>query len=178
MRKFLFAAAMGLTALAATPAAAQAYQAPPPPPEGYYDTDYTGPDEYYRPEDGDKGNGYQESDAEPVDAQGYQQQAYSDRGGARRYRPGDYYEGGGTPLAGDPRGYGRSGRYYRPRRCGSTNTILGGVAGALLGGEIGRGNHRYSRRSGTGTVIGAGLGALVGSEIDRDNCEGRRVYRR
>ncbi|MEO7338037.1 MAG: glycine zipper 2TM domain-containing protein, partial [Caldimonas sp.] len=64
------------------------------------------------------------------------------------------------------------------RRCSNAGTIIGGVAGALLGGEIGRGNYRYSRRSGTGTVLGAGLGALVGSGIDRDNCDRAHGYRR
>ena len=172
MRKFLFAAAMGLTALAATPAFAQAYEAPPPPPEGYYDEGYSGPDEWAASESGETGNGY----VEPGDAQDYDQQAY--QGGARRYQPGDYYQGGGTPLAGDPRGYGRDGRRYRPRRCGNTGAILGGIAGALLGGEIGRGNRRWSRRSGTGTVVGAGVGALIGNDIDRANCEERSGYRR
>lgn len=178
MRKYLFAAAFGLSALAATPAMAQAYQAPPPPPEGYYDDGYNGPDEWAQAEEGDRvGNGYQQDDAEPVVEQGYQQQAYSDRGGARRYRPGDYYEGGGAPLAGDP----RDGRRYRPRRCtGTTGAILGGIAGALIGGDIGggrRGYGRYRRGGGAGTIVGAGVGAVVGSEIDRSTCEDRN-YRR
>jgi hypothetical protein len=55
------------------------------------------------------------------------------------------------------------------------NGALGAVAGALLGGEIGRGSSY--RRSGTGTIIGAGAGALIGREIDRGNCNDRR-YRR
>jgi YmgG-like glycine-zipper protein len=92
---------------------------------------------------------------------------------------GQGYEGGYRDY---DRGYRddgyRGGNHYRgdrgDRRCrsGSTGTILGAVAGALLGGEIGRGNGY--RRSGTGTIVGAGAGALVGREIDRDGCADRR----
>ena len=58
---------------------------------------------------------------------------------------------------------------YNNRRCGSgtTGTILGAVAGSLLGREVGRGG-RYNRGSSTGLIIGAGAGALVGREIDRN----------
>lgn len=166
MRKFLFAAAMGLAALAAVPANAQAYQGTPPPPEGYYDDGYTGPDEW-TVDDGERtGNGYVEVE---VATGGYVDNGYTS--GPRRYRPGDYYEGGGSALNGDLRRYAQR---DRPRRCGNTGAILGGIAGALLGGEIGRGNSRWSRRSDTGTVVGAGVGALIGNDIDRQNCEGRR----
>jgi hypothetical protein len=170
MRKFLFAAAVTLTALTATPALAQRYDPPPPPPEqGYY-------------EGGDTGHGYDQGGYdEDGYSQGYDQRGYS-RGG-HRYQPGDYYEGDGQPMADNGRGYYRDnnyrdGRRYRSRRCGSTGTILGGIAGALIGGEVGRGGGRYSRRSGTGTVIGAGVGALIGNGIDQDNCDRQRGYRR
>ena len=61
------------------------------------------------------------------------------------------------------------------RRCssGTTGTILGAVAGGLLGGEIGRGSS-YRGRSTTGTIIGAGAGALLGREVDGGNCRSRR----
>ena len=56
-------------------------------------------------------------------------------------------------------------RAYRPRaRCdrGSGGTILGAIAGGLLGNRAaGRGDR------GVGTVLGAGAGALVGREVDR-----------
>jgi opacity protein-like surface antigen len=165
MRKFLFAAMISLSALAATPAAAQAYEGTPPPPEGYYDEGYSGPDEWAASDEAQAYEGQAEvtlSYSEGYDRPGYQ--------GQRRYQPGDYYQGGGVAMnAPPPRRY----RDRRPRRCGNTGAILGGIAGALLGGEIGRGNHRYSRRSGTGTVIGAGVGALIGNDIDRQNCYGR-----
>ncbi|MHA6719381.1 glycine zipper 2TM domain-containing protein [Sphingomonas sp. RS6] len=64
-------------------------------------------------------------------------------------------------------------RYYR-QRCsdGTTGTILGAIAGGLLGGEIGRGNS-WRGRSTTGTIIGAGVGALAGREVDGGNCRRR-----
>lgn len=80
----------------------------------------------------------------------------------RRYRRGDYYEG---------RRYSR--RHYRGR-CrdnGTGGTVIGGIAGALLGREIGRGSRdRYGRRGdGTaGAIIGGVAGALAGRAIDRD----------
>ena len=114
-----------------------------------------------------------------------------------RYQPGDYYDNSyrgdldedryeGRRWS-DPRRYdngyynnGYDNRYaypdrryrYNNRRCGSgsTGTILGAVAGGLLGREVGRGG-RYNRGSTTGLIIGAGAGALVGREIDRNgNC--------
>lgn len=99
---------------------------------------------------------------------GYYERDYRD------YR--DYRDGRGYRE--DRRGYRRDYRGYRNRdyrRCssGTTGTILGAVAGGLLGGEIGRGSS-YRGRSTTGTIIGAGAGALLGREIDGGDCRGRR----
>ncbi|NIJ07509.1 hypothetical protein FHS31_001105 [Sphingomonas vulcanisoli] len=76
----------------------------------------------------------------------------------RSYRPGQYgaaYRDYPPPPL----------RAYRPRyRCdrGSGGTILGAIAGGLLGNRAaGRGDR------GVGTVLGAGAGALVGREVDR-----------
>jgi uncharacterized protein YcfJ len=90
----------------------------------------------------------------------------------RDYRDGyrrDYREGYRSYR--DNRGY----RYRNQRRCsdGTTGTILGAIAGGLLGGEIGRGNS-YRGRSTTGTIIGAGVGALAGREIERGGSNCRR----
>jgi len=64
----------------------------------------------------------------------------------------------------------RYGRYYG-QRCsnGSTGTIIGAIAGGLLGSEIaGRGDRTV------GAIIGAGAGALIGREVGRDgNCRRR-----
>ncbi|MEA3029387.1 MAG: hypothetical protein QOG13_712 [Sphingomonadales bacterium] len=65
-------------------------------------------------------------------------------------------------------------RYYNQRygnhygqRCsnGSAGTILGAIAGGLLGREVaGRGDRTV------GAIIGAGAGALVGREVSRNDC--------
>ena len=87
----------------------------------------------------------------------------------------DYYRGDRGHYRGD-RGYYRDrGRYYGGRdsyrgRCrdrGTGGTILGAIAGGLLGNELGNG--RYDRGDGTtGAIVGAGIGALAGRSIDRD----------
>lgn len=73
------------------------------------------------------------------------------------------------------RGYdGRDRGYYEARRrherCrsdGTAGTIIGAIAGGLLGNDIGNGRH--NNRDGTGgAIVGAGLGALAGRAIDRD----------
>jgi hypothetical protein len=63
--------------------------------------------------------------------------------------------------------YDRRGPYrngYRGERCrgGTTGTILGAVAGGLLGRSIDTEGDRA-----TGTIVGAGAGALAGRAIDR-----------
>jgi outer membrane lipoprotein SlyB len=62
--------------------------------------------------------------------------------------------------------YGRHYAYRCRRDNGSTGTIIGAIAGGLLGREIaGRGDRTV------GTIIGGAAGALLGREIDRDgNC--------
>lgn len=101
-------------------------------------------------------------------------------GGGRYYEPirqdreRGYYGRGFD--RGDRNYYRDRGRYYGGRdhdrsRCrdsGTGGTILGAIAGGLLGHEIGNG--RYDRGDGTtGAIVGAGIGALAGRAIDR-NC--------
>lgn len=105
-------------------------------------------------------------------------------GWGRHYERGDYYRGDrgyrgyrGDYYRGD-RGYRyRDGyRYrgyrggYRCRDNGTGGTIIGAIAGGLLGNEIGKGSGRYGRRGDgtTGAIVGAGVGALAGRAIDRD----------
>jgi hypothetical protein len=78
----------------------------------------------------------------------------------RGYYDRSAYYGGGY----DRRYYG--GR-YRHDRCsdGTGGTIIGAIAGGLLGNSIAG----YGDR-GIGTVIGAGAGALAGRAIDRSSC--------
>jgi len=65
-------------------------------------------------------------------------------------------------------GYNQPPRYYDRgeyrRRCdsGSTGTIVGAIAGGLLGSSVaGRGDHLL------GALVGGGAGALAGRAIDR-----------
>ncbi len=107
----------------------------------------------------------------------------------RSYR-GDRYDRGGYYGDRYDRGYSDRGyygrnqayygdRYYDGRRCsGTTGTIVGGIAGALLGREIDRSGSRsryYGRRDGgtTGAIIGGAIGALGGRAIDKSSCRGR-----
>lgn len=110
--------------------------------------------------------------------------------GARNdtYRPGDYYRGNGNDdrryddrryddrryddRRYDNRGYARD--YQRCRsNSGTTGTILGAIAGGLLGREIGRGGYR-NQPSTTGLILGAGAGALAGRAIEKSGSCNRR----
>lgn len=81
----------------------------------------------------------------------------------------------------DP-GYGYSGRtYYGGNSCsGTTGTVIGGVAGAVVGSKIAGGRSRYdyygNRRGGnstTGAIIGGAVGALLGRKVDKSSCKRR-----
>ncbi len=90
-------------------------------------------------------------------------------GGGGYFQGGRGYRGGGG-YYGNRGGYGYGGRGYYRGRCrdrGTGGTIIGAIAGGLLGHEIGQG--RYNRGDGTaGAIVGAGVGALAGRAIDRD----------
>ena len=103
---------------------------------------------------------------------------------AQRYGGGDRYEQAYRDAYRDgynhgPRyreryGYRDGGRYYDRgdyryrdyRRCdGTTGTIVGAIAGGLLGNAVaGRGDGAL------GAILGAGGGALAGRAVDRGNC--------
>lgn len=111
-------------------------------------------------------------------------QRYYDRGDGyaydQAYRDGynrdDGYRGGYRGgYRDDRRGYYDNGyndrRYYNTsrNRCrsGDSGTIIGAIAGGLLGNVVaGRGDRTL------GTVLGAGGGALAGRAIDRDGRPG------
>jgi uncharacterized protein YcfJ len=64
------------------------------------------------------------------------------------------------------RNYRNDRRYYNNQRCkdGDGGTVIGAVAGGLLGNQVaGRGDRLV------GTVLGAGVGALAGRAIDRSD---------
>lgn len=85
--------------------------------------------------------------------------------GYNGYRGNGYYRGDGY-YRGNRAYYGDRRSSYRCRRGdGTTGTILGAIAGGLLGRSV----DRYGDRA-PGTIIGAGAGALVGRSLDRNNC--------
>ena len=88
----------------------------------------------------------------------YDRPAYSDYRDHRDYR--DYR---------DYRGYDRRSNYRAYQKChdGDGGTIIGAIAGGLLGHEVaGRGDRTL------GAVLGAGAGALAGRAIDRSDRPG------
>jgi hypothetical protein len=101
----------------------------------------------------------------------YRDGPHGGRGGAWHDHGGGYvrggferYDGRGDPRGGyrDRRGYPRG---YGRHRCrnGTGGTIIGAIAGGLLGNAAAG----YGNRA-EGTIIGGGVGALAGSAIGRD----------
>jgi hypothetical protein len=100
--------------------------------------------------------------ATPAAAQRYDREYRGDRydGGYRDYDRG-YRDYRGYDNRRSYRGYDRS---YRNRCNNDTGTVVGAIAGGLLGNGIaGRGDRLL------GTVLGAGAGALAGRAIDRSD---------
>jgi uncharacterized protein YcfJ len=92
--------------------------------------------------------------------------------GYSRYDRGDRYD------RYDRREYRRDRRYYRDnyrnQRCdkGTGGTIIGAVAGGLLGNEVARRGNKTE-----GSIIGAAVGALAGRAIDKSDSNCNRRYR-
>jgi hypothetical protein len=86
------------------------------------------------------------------------------------YRDGNGYSGYDRSYRGYDRSYRGYDRSYRARqKCndGDGGTIVGAIAGGLLGNGIaGRGDRTL------GTILGAGVGALAGRAIDRSDRPG------
>lgn len=76
------------------------------------------------------------------------------------YRDGRHYRDR-KMTRGDRAYRGRDGRYYCRRSDGTTELIIGGAIGALIGYELDRGSSSL-----IGTLIGAGTGALLGREFE------------
>lgn len=88
---------------------------------------------------------------------------YNDRGYDRRYDNRRYDNRRYDARRGyDNRGYNN---HYGQRCSGTTGTIIGAIAGGLLGRSIDGGRDRT-----TGTIIGGAAGALAGRAIDKDQC--------
>lgn len=129
-------ATLGIAAAAISPATAQRY-------DGYQGDHRT---EYREARDYRQADDYQRD---------YQQNGY-------RQSYSDY----GYPQQRGYRSYNGYDRRYHARRCrdGDGGTIIGAIAGGLLGSSVaGRGDHLL------GGVLGAGAGALAGRAIDRSD---------
>ena len=100
---------------------------------------------------------------------GYQQpyRGYEARGGYG-YR-GDGTRGGypGYAYRGDGRGYADDRRGYRRCNNGTAGTVIGALAGGLLGRAI---DDRGDRA--LGTILGAGAGALAGHAVGKSGNPG------
>ncbi|GAA4216823.1 hypothetical protein GCM10022253_14040 [Sphingomonas endophytica] len=137
---------VALAMAALTPVAAQAQRWVE---RDFYEREYRGYDD----------DGYRNHDRAYRDA-------YQD-GWNRGPRYAEYDRGG---YDRDDRGYYRNDRddrrYSYPARCqnGTTGTLLGAIAGGLLGRTIDRRGDRT-----LGTVIGAGAGALAGNAVERSD---------
>jgi len=85
--------------------------------------------------------------------------------GYQDYRRGDYYRDARSyQYRNDYRGNNRN--YYRGYRCqndGAAGTIIGAIAGGLIGHEVaGRRGDKTA-----GTIIGGAVGAVAGRAIDK-----------
>ena len=148
MRKFILA--VSALSMIALPAAADAHRH-----HGY-----------------DNENGYSRGDDQDDDQGDEQQRGYYQQQG---YYPQQRYsqqQGYYQQQAYNNNGYnGRSYGYSRHRCSGTTGTLIGGGAGALLGRSLGRGSGYYHQNSGTtGTIIGGVLGALAGRQVGKATC--------
>ena len=144
-RRLKLAVAAFALALSLAPATADAQYYP------QYDGRYDDGRDAYRAR-----NGYQRGD-HYADNGYYARDDYG-RGGRRNGRSAPVYAGPPVYRDDDPRSRVQ-------RRCdkGTGGTILGAIAGGLLGNAAaGRGDR------GAGTIVGAGVGALAGRAIDRD----------
>src|SRR3546814_4876153 len=93
-------------------------------------------------------------------------------GAGSRYgydRPGYAQRPGGRPIGENDYIYrDNDGRYYCKRDDGTTGTIVGAIAGGVLGNIIAPGGSKT-----LGTIIGGAGGALAGRAIDKNDvrCE-------
>ena len=79
---------------------------------------------------------------------------------SRYYNQQGYYSG--------PTWRGNDGRYYCRRSDGTTGTLVGGAAGALIGSQVaGRGDRTI------GAILGGAIGAVIGREVERGNDRNR-----
>ncbi len=162
MRKIILSVVAAGTALTALPAVASAETAAQP---GYYGDRYDGRDRYENRRDDrryDRRDNRRDSRRYNRQGERYGYNGYY----GNNYNYGQYYNSRG--YYNGPTWRGNDGRYHCRRSDGTTGTIIGGAAGALIGSEIaGRGDRTL------GAVLGGVLGAVIGNSVDRDD-GGRR----
>jgi len=115
----------------------------------------------------------------PAAAMAQGRDGYYDQGRYQQSHRRDNYRGRDNYYSRNQAYYGRGGydnrydgynrydnRGYGQRCSGTTGTILGAVAGGLLGREV------AGRRGGrtTGAILGGAVGALAGRAIDKSDC--------
>jgi len=84
--------------------------------------------------------------------------------GAGQYS--QYYDRNGYYSG--PTWRGQDGRYYCRRSDGTTGTIVGGAAGALIGSQVaGRGDRTL------GAIIGGAIGAVIGNSVEKGSSRSR-----
>jgi outer membrane lipoprotein SlyB len=102
----------------------------------------------------------------PAAAQAQSRYGYYDGYAYQQQYRGDRYDRRYAQRRYDRRYYDQRYRGHYGRRCsGTTGTIIGAIAGGLLGRAIDGGRDRTA-----GTIIGGAAGALAGRAIDRDQC--------
>lgn len=150
----LAAVLMAGTTLAAAPALAQPYDDD----DGYYQDDGQYADDGYRDDGYDRDGDYDRDDDRAYD----DRSRYDDRYDANRsdgYQ--DYYRNGRYDRRSYDRYDGR-GRHASCRDNRAMGTVLGGIAGAVIGSNVDDDGNRAE-----GTVLGAILGGVVGNQIGR-----------
>ncbi len=92
--------------------------------------------------------------------------SYRDYRDYRDVRRGDYYRG--DRYYGGDRGRYHDARRYRCQGDGTAGTVIGAIAGGLLGNSVAG---RHGDRT-AGTIIGGAVGAIAGRAIDKgdDRC--------
>ena len=107
-------------------------------------------------------------DADDVYARdGYRDDAYGNRGYGDVYDNGEYRDAYGQNGYGDrryPAGGNEAGR--------TVATVIGGIAGAVLGSKVGDGSGRY-----VGTAVGSMVGGMAGRSIYDNSQRNRQVQR-
>ena len=124
--------------------------------QGYYGNSYGSSQGYY-------GNSYGTNQGYYGNSYGSGQTYYGNRqSSAYGNNYSQYYDRSGYYSG--PTWRGDDGRYYCRRSDGTTGTIVGGAAGALIGRSVAGNGDRT-----LGTIIGGAIGAVIGNSVERSS---------